>query len=217
MVDRRDMVDRRAPQRPEQLTRRGRALWSISLPTLRGLGQVAYSLSIETPHGLPPAPFVLAANHFSHFDPVVVGAAVGRPVRFLAVDELFGISRLLDWLLHSYGVIPVSRSRLPLGTLRTALGRLRAGEVVGVFPEGTRVRQWGDLPMKRGAAWLAIRAGVPLVPIAITGTDRAFGVDNRLRPALIRVVVGRHIDTGGHDATTLTSSWESWVSETLAR
>ncbi|MGA7096815.1 MAG: lysophospholipid acyltransferase family protein [Acidimicrobiia bacterium] len=213
----RDASSHRLPPRSRQLTRRGDALWSISFPTLRGLGRLAYSLSIEMPHGLPAGPFVLAANHFSHFDPVVVGAAIGRPIRFLAVDELFGVSPLLDWLLHTYGVIPVSRSRLPLGTLRTALDRLRAGEVVGVFPEGTRVRQWGDLPMKRGAAWLAIRAGVPLVPIAISGTDRAFGVDNRLRPGRITVVVGEPLDMAGHDATTLTSSWGTWVSEALGQ
>jgi 1-acyl-sn-glycerol-3-phosphate acyltransferase len=201
--------------KPEQLTRAGQALWSVSRPTIRGLARLAYSLDIETPYGLPPAPFVLASNHYSHFDPIVVATAVGRPIRFLAVDELFGVSGLLDWLLREYGVIPVSRSRLPIRTMRTALNRLRVGEIVGVFPEGTRVGRWGDLPMKRGAAWLAIRAGVPLVPIVVRGTDRAFGLDNRLRPARIKVVVGEPLDSGGQDATSLTEVWEAWVGDQL--
>ncbi|MCB2223334.1 MAG: 1-acyl-sn-glycerol-3-phosphate acyltransferase [Actinobacteria bacterium] len=124
---------------------------------------------------LPDGPVVVAANHFSHLDPVVVGLAVRRPTRFLAVDELYGNSRFFDGLTSWLGAIPMSRTRAPLGALRLALAELAAGGSVGLYPEGVRVWRWGEQQPKRGAAWLARRAGVPLVPVAVCGTDEAMG------------------------------------------
>jgi len=118
---------------------------------------------------------VVSANHYAHVDPVVVALTVRRPIRFLAVDELFGSSRFFDGLTHWLGAIPMSRTRAPLGALRSALGELAAGGTVGLFPEGVRVWHWGESPPRRGAAWLARRAGVPLLPVAIAGTDLVMG------------------------------------------
>ena len=111
----------------------------------------------------------------SHLDPVAVSLTVGRPVRYLALDELYGNYRFFDWLTLWLGAIPMSRTRPPVGALRTALAELAAGGVVGMFPEGYRVWVWGEAPPKRGAAWLAHRAEVPLLPVAIAGTDQALG------------------------------------------
>ncbi len=69
----------------------------------------------------------------------------------------------------------MTRTRIPLGPLRLALAELAAGGTVGLFPEGVRVWAWGEQPPKRGAAWLALRAGVPLVPVAVSGSDLAMG------------------------------------------
>jgi 1-acyl-sn-glycerol-3-phosphate acyltransferase len=118
---------------------------------------------------------VVAANHYSHVDPVIVGLTVRRPIRFLAVDELYGNSRLFDSLTLWLGAIPMSRTRTALGAMRLALTELAAGGVVGLFPEGVRVWRWGEVEPKRGAAWLAWRAGVPLVPVALAGTDLVMG------------------------------------------
>jgi len=202
--------------RDEPLTPFSNFLWSVGPVTVRAAGRLAFSMRIELQGDLPPPPYVVAANHYSHLDPVAVGASLGNPIRFLAVDELFGISAILDRLLSGFGVIPISRSRVPIRTLRVALARLEAGEIVGVFPDGTRVSRWGDLPPKRGAAWLAVRANVPLLPVAVVGTDRAFGVDNRWHRAHIHVV-GRPFGPRLEDASTLTTKWECWVTEQLAR
>lgn len=123
----------------------------------------------------PEGPIVVAANHFSNIDPVVVSMAAGRPIRYLAVDELYGNSAFFDRLTLWLGAIPMSRTRAPLGALRTALAELAAGGTIGVFPEGVRVWNWGEASPKRGAAWLARRAGVPLVPVAVWGTDQVMG------------------------------------------
>lgn len=123
----------------------------------------------------PDGPIVVASNHFSHLDPVITGLVVGRPIRYLAVDELYGNSRVFDALTLWFGAIPMPRTRAPLGAMRLALAELGAGGAVGLYPEGVRVWTWGEVEPKAGAAWLALRAGVPLVPVAIAGTDQALG------------------------------------------
>jgi len=203
--------------RNEPIPGLGRAIWWAGPSVIWTAGRIAFSFRCDHMAELPTPPFVLAANHYSHFDPPAIGSALRTPIRFLSVDELTGANRFLATILPTVGTIPVSRNRLPIATLRVALARLEAGEVVGVFPEGTRVARFGDLPPKRGAAWLAIRARVPLIPIAVIGTGRALGLDNRLHRAPIRVVVGSALSTEGEDPSTVTDRWADWVSEQIGR
>ena len=188
----------------------------MARPLARGLGRwwVDYQ---RTGPALPPGPVVVAANHFSDVDPVVVGMATDRPIRYLAVDELFGQSRFFDRLTHWLGAIPMSRTRAPLGALRTALAELAAGGSVGVFPEGARVWHWGEAAPKRGAAWLARRAGVPLVPIAIAGTDLVMGRGSRrIKRAPVRVVVCEPIDPREYGSPAeMTEVWRQRIDEAL--
>lgn len=186
-------------------------------PTIRGVGKTFFSLRIEREAPLPPSPFVVAANHYSHFDPPVVGAALGVPIQFLALEDLFGANRILDWLIDGFGAIPTPRHRRPIRAVRTALATLESGQPVGVFPEATRVSHWGTLPPKRGAAWLATTAGVPLIPVAVLGTGQVFGIENRLRRAPIRVVVGDPLHPGEGDVDGLTERWVTWMSAQIAR
>ena len=92
-------------------------------------------------------------------------------VRYLSLDELFGQSKALDELFYYFGSIPVSRDGPPLGALQHALDVLEAGEILGLFPEGARALHWGERSIKRGAAWLSIATGAPIIPCAITGTE----------------------------------------------
>jgi 1-acyl-sn-glycerol-3-phosphate acyltransferase len=137
--------------------------------------RVFFPFTFEGREQVPPGPLVVAANHFSHLDPVLVTVAAGRAVRYLAVDELYGRSGFFDWLTLWLGAIPLPRSRAPLGAMRLALAELGAGGTVGLFPEGMRVWVWGEAPAKRGAAWLARRAAVPLLPVALAGSEEALG------------------------------------------
>lgn len=194
-----------------------RFLWAVSPPVVRSVGKMFFSMEAEREADLPPAPFVIAANHYSHFDPPAIGAAIGVPVRYLALEDLFGVSRVLDWLVVGYGSIPTPRQRLPIGAVRTALAALDAGENVGVFPEATRVSHWGTLPPKRGAAWLAQKAGVPLVPVAVLGTGKVFGLENRLHRAHIRVVIGQALEPDSGDTVELTNRWAHWMTSQIER
>ena len=123
-------------------------------------------------------PYIVTANHLSLMDPVLVTIAVGRLVRFLALDELFGQTRVLDEMMHYFGSIPVSRDRPPLGAIKEGLEVLETGNILGVFPEGARALYWGERSIKRGAAWLSIATGAPIVPCAVTGTEATLSLAN---------------------------------------
>ncbi len=178
----------------------------------------AWRLRIDYGIGFPDPPFVIAANHTSFLDPPMVGAAYRRRMRFLSLIDLFGNYRILDLALKTFEVIEVRRGSIPLRALRQALDHLGQGGVVAVFPEGTRSRRFGDKPFALGAAWLALRAQVPLVPIAIGGTERVLGADNKLRRGRISVFVGPALypeGSGREAAQDLTERWAAWISSRL--
>jgi 1-acyl-sn-glycerol-3-phosphate acyltransferase len=153
---------------------------------------------------------------------VVVSAAVRRRVRYLAVDELYGNSRVFDRLTTWLGAIPMTRTGIPLGPLRLALAELAAGGSVGLFPEGVRVWSWGEYEAKRGAAWLARRADVPLIPVAVSGSDLAMGRGaHRISRAAIHVEICEPILPGGFASSSdpvgdMTSEWSAAIGASLA-
>ncbi|MEM6459772.1 MAG: lysophospholipid acyltransferase family protein [Planctomycetota bacterium] len=133
---------------------------------------------------LPAGPFVLAAPHLSHYDPVVIGALLRREIDWLARDEFY---RTLGsrWACEHASCIRLDRYGDPLPGVREAVRRLRAGRVVGLFPEGEitlgEVSVLRGGPLRGGAAVLARRGGsdgggVPLVPCVALGSDQFRGV-----------------------------------------
>jgi 1-acyl-sn-glycerol-3-phosphate acyltransferase len=116
---------------------------------------------------------LLVANHQSHLDPPIIGAGCPRQMSYLARLTLFRFSPF-GWLLQSVGGIPIDRDGSALAGIRATLEALQRGEMVLVFPEGTRSRD-GDLGVfKPGLALVARRAKVPIVPAAIEGAFRAW-------------------------------------------
>jgi 1-acyl-sn-glycerol-3-phosphate acyltransferase len=116
---------------------------------------------------------VVASNHFSSLDPPVMGVSVPREVNFMAKKELFE-NRYLRALVLGLRAFPVDRSRSDLNAIRYALKRLNEGVAIGIFAQGTR--NAGDVAALDGAAFLAIRAGVPLQPAAIWREGRRYHV-----------------------------------------
>ncbi|MDJ0925279.1 MAG: lysophospholipid acyltransferase family protein [Acidimicrobiia bacterium] len=143
------------------------------------LSRIVVDADINGREHLPEsAPYIVTANHLSLVDPVFVTLAVGQLVQFLALDELFEQSKVLDGMMYYFGAIPISRVHPPLGAIKRALEVLEAGEVLGVFPEGGRAEYWRERPIKRGAAWLALATNSPIVPCAITGTEATMSLRN---------------------------------------
>jgi 1-acyl-sn-glycerol-3-phosphate acyltransferase len=185
-------------------------------PVVKSVGRLAWRLEVDVGKGLPDPPFVVASNHFSFLDGLLIGGVFRRKIRFLVLVDLFGNYRWLDFALTAADVIPLKRGVIPFGPMRTALGHLARGGAVGLFPEGTRRPSFDPTRARPGAAWLAARAGVPLIPVAVTGTDMVLGVDNRLHTGRVRVAVGSPLHPAGTDRTAvddLMSRWGRWVSD----
>jgi 1-acyl-sn-glycerol-3-phosphate acyltransferase len=134
---------------------------------------------------------ILAPNHRSFLDPLVIGICVRRPVYFMAKRELFR-NRLQAWLLNSLGAFPVRRGEADEESMKTARLLLERGEIVLVFPEGTRIRKGSLGKPKRGVGRLALETGVPVVPVAVTGSERARR-GWKVRPVKVRIRVGRPV------------------------
>lgn len=203
---------------PPPLPVYGRVVWLAGAPLLHGVARAALRLQVQQQEALPDPPYVVAANHLSHLDPPLIGVVLRRPVLFLALDDLFH-HRVLGFLLRTFGAVPLPRGRVALGALRAASRHLSGGGVVVLFPEGRRVRCWGEEPPRRGAAWLAARHSVPLVPVAISGTDQVLGLDNRPRPGRLRLVIGPPLTPGGRGREpeeALLRQWAEWMDSQLA-
>lgn len=113
-------------------------------------------------------PALLASNHISGLDALLLIAASPRPLRFLiAVEEYnrFGLHRLF----HAVGCIPVDRSGRPEVALRRARSALIAGEVVAIFPQGRIEKPGQNLPHKPGIYWLAEQTGAPILHVQLSG------------------------------------------------
>lgn len=116
-------------------------------------------------------PFIIAANHIHALDPVIVAIIVPRPVSFMAKEEIMH-SRFLGWLVKQLGSFPVKRGKADIQAIRQALKVLAAGQVLGIFPEGTRSKTGEMQAAFEGTALLAARAQVPIVPVALHGRYR---------------------------------------------
>jgi 1-acyl-sn-glycerol-3-phosphate acyltransferase len=128
---------------------------------------------------------IVVANHESIWDPFVLGAATRREIHYMAKSELFRL-RPLAAALRALNAFPVERGSGDRAAIGAAARRLREGELLGIFPQGTSIpeRQKG---WHRGAARLALATGAPIVPVRLTGTRPL------PRPTRIRVVFGEPI------------------------
>jgi 1-acyl-sn-glycerol-3-phosphate acyltransferase len=148
-------------------------------------------------------PAVLASNHLSYLDFTFVGLAAakqGRLVRFMAKKSTFDHA-VSGPLMRAMRHIPVDRAS-GAAAYRKAVRAVGAGELVGIFPEATISRSWTLKSFKRGAATLAVREGVPLVPVVLWAPQRTFTVDRRYsvrRGKTIMMLVGAPIVAGAAD------------------
>ena len=199
-IERQDPRDRkRWFAEPTLVTRIGRPVAATALPLLANVSLIGLE------HLPPTGPFVLAANHVSALDSVILDALLPRYPYFMAKSELFE-HPLTAWFLRQAGAFPVDRKGGDEWAIHHALHILERGQVLGIYPEGTRSRNKGsDGPRlgraKTGAVRIALQQGVPIVPVAISGTD-AFGKLltrsmkhwHPLRPPLVSIRIGEPFD-----------------------
>jgi 1-acyl-sn-glycerol-3-phosphate acyltransferase len=165
-----------------------RTLHVIVAPILR----LVWRLEVVGTDRVPPGAVIVVANHDSLADPVVLGAAFPRTLRFLSKQELWA-NRPVGRLLDALGGIPIARARGDVAAVDAAARALASGASVAIFPQGT-TRGPADRPWQRGAARLALATGAPLVPVAIAGAADALPPGSRVpRRASLRVVIGEPI------------------------
>ena len=142
-------------------------------------------------------PAIVMINHVAWADPFVVLAALGRPITPMAKVEVFEDWRI-RWLTSPYGAIPVHRGDVDTQAIRSATEVLNEGGLVLISPEGTRSETGGLIQGQEGMAYLATRANVPILPVAITGTPKLNHHLKRLRRAPITITVGElfRLDAG---------------------
>lgn len=138
---------------------------------------------------VPEAGAILAGNHVSYLDPALLWCVAPRPTHFVAKSELWDFAPL-GWALDHLWTFPITRASADREAITTATGLLERGELVGMFPEGTRNREAGDElgEAHGGVAFIATRAGVPVVPVGIGGTKEAWPPGRKL-PRFTRVTI----------------------------
>jgi 1-acyl-sn-glycerol-3-phosphate acyltransferase len=185
--------------------------WRLAQIVILPLFNAFVTMRIRPGSTLPKdGPFIVAPNHYSEIDPVVMGVAVwklGRTPRFLAKASLFRIP-VLGFYLRKTGQIPVEREARGNSAIDAAHQLMNSGQGVIVYPEGTLTRQPELWPMrgKSGAIRMALETGIPLYPAAHWGTQNLMGrygkkITVRPRP-VIDVVIGQPMDLSQYAGKT---------------
>ncbi|HEY8463588.1 MAG TPA: lysophospholipid acyltransferase family protein [Bacillota bacterium] len=153
-------------------------------------------------------PVILAANHVSNWDPLVLGCAVKRRVHFIAKMELFKFP-LLGLLLRAWGAFPVRRGHGDREAIVKSLEILKEGKMLGIFIEGGRNKtNPGRIQAQPGAAMLATHSGAPVIPVALINTDHLFKKK--------QVVIGAPLTFGDLSGTASKKELYQQISQQLA-
>lgn len=192
-------------------------IYHISRNILWLFFKICFRYRVKYAGDVPKAgPFIIASNHLSFLDPCAAGFITKRQVHFLARASLFENSVFRLWA-NAVGVIPINRGRLDLSAIKGTLDCLKKGGIVALFPEGTRSSSGVIKEPKAGVGFVAIKAGVPVVPVFIKGSDKALprhAIFIRFKP--IEVTVGGPIrpkEEHGQDYQALTKE----VMDTIER
>jgi 1-acyl-sn-glycerol-3-phosphate acyltransferase len=165
------------------------------------LAKKVVRLRVEGAEYVPPSgPLLLASNHLSVTDSTFLPMAVARKVTFMAKAEYFTgrgpYGRFVSWFMSRDGQVAVDRDdkRAAVASLDTCLEVLQRGDAFAIYPEGTRSLDGRLYRGRTGVAWLALKSGAPVVPVAMFGTERVLPPGRVIpRPARVRVVFGKPV------------------------
>lgn len=164
--------------------------WFSPLKILvRGIFCILGPLRVQGPEKMPDGGVLVLGNHLADVDPFAILGSARRPIRFMGKRELFEM-KVVGFFMRAWGNFPVSRGEADRGALKEAAEYLRAGEAVGIFPEG-ELSEAGTLqPMKAGVALITRMAPCPVICVALRGTDRILPYGKLVpRPSFRRVDV----------------------------
>ena len=139
---------------------------------------------------------IVCANHVSNFDPIVVAICIKRNVHFMAKAELFK-NKFVSYILIKLNAFPIKRGSADITAIKNSFKLIKNGEILGIFPEGTRSKNGKPGPAEPGTATIAIKTKAPIIPIKITGSYKAF--------KSVKVVIGKPIELTDYYDRKLTS------------
>ena len=178
-------------------------VYTIAWYLCRWIARAFFALEIKGAEHVPEAgPVILAPNHVSYVDPVLIAISVRRPVHFMAKKELFR-NRVVAWFLRALQGFPITRERVDPSSVKHTLCLLAAGHVVVIFPEGTRGDGQTLGPAKSGIGVVAARSGASVVPVFHWGSERILPRGARwFRRAPLRIRFGPLLRFGAGGAGT---------------
>lgn len=135
--------------------------------------RIIYRVSIEGVDNIPSDSFIMSANHTHIFDPIILMMLTKRQIFFMAKKELFKY-KFSSWFFTKLGIIPVDRQNNDLLAVKKSLRVLKNNEILGIFPEGTRVKNVDILNMKKGVALIALKSNSKILPVHIETNYRIF-------------------------------------------
>ncbi|MGB3508327.1 MAG: lysophospholipid acyltransferase family protein [Microcoleaceae cyanobacterium] len=163
--------------------------WSLIVPILR----FYFRSRVYGAENVPlEGPLVIVSNHASDLDPPIVSVCMGRPVAYMAKEELFEVP-FLKQFISLYGAYPVKRGSADRSAIRSALNSLAEGWATGIFLQGTRTPDGKITEPKLGAALIAAKAKVPLLPVSVWGTHAVERQGIIANPVPITVRIGEII------------------------
>ncbi|MBQ8618387.1 MAG: 1-acyl-sn-glycerol-3-phosphate acyltransferase [Clostridia bacterium] len=164
------------------LLRPGRSwFYQLAVGVLGAATKVLFFARVEGKENIPDGPCVIMGNHRAWIDPFCLAmCARDREIRFMGKKELWG-NKIFAWIAKQVRGIPVDRGSADMASIRMSMTVLKAGHTLGIFPEGTRTKGDGMMPLQGGASLLALRSKCPVVPVYIDGEYKLF------RPVVVRV------------------------------
>jgi 1-acyl-sn-glycerol-3-phosphate acyltransferase len=167
--------------------------WLLRL-LIRGLVKAVARVEVRGKENIPTSDtFIIATNHIGILDIIMAYYALNRWDMFILVAEKWGKIGWINWLGRQLNFIFIDRFNPDLKALREVIGRMQHGQVLVIAPEGTRSRTGALIEGKPGVSYLAAKAGFPIIPVAITGTEDKVILGNikKLRRSSITVTGGR--------------------------
>ena len=164
------------------LLREGRSwFYQLAVNVLTVVTKLLFFVRVEGRENIPEGACVIMGNHRAWIDPFCVAmCARDREIRFMGKKELWG-NKVFAWIAKQVRGVPVDRGNVDMASIRMSMTVLKAGHTLGIFPEGTRTKGDGMMPLQGGASLLALRSKCAVVPVYIDGEYKLF------RPVVVRV------------------------------
>ena len=149
-------------------------LYQLAVNLLSVVCRLLFFVRVEGAENMPKGACVIMGNHRAWLDPALLAmCARDREIRFMGKKELWG-NRVFHWIAMQVRGVPVDRGNADMASIRMSMTVLKAGHTLGIFPEGTRSKGDGMMPLQGGAALLALRSKCDVVPVYIDGDYKLF-------------------------------------------